>query len=185
MRAVILDVHEHGEADRMYTLLTDTHGVIVARAQSVRLEKSKLRGALQPYAVLRIGCIHGNQWKITDVVCEVGGTLPLPVQQLLGRVGALVHRLVSDDEPIEDVFAVYAEGLRYVHTNALGTHECAALETVLVIRVLERLGYFRGGGYYEHIIASPYITDIILTEAMRLTTRLIPQINRSMREIQL
>ena len=187
-RAIILDTQENGESDRIFTLLTETHGVVRAVAKSVRDEKSKLRGGLAPYAVIRIGLIRARVlWRITDARIESGNTdlISQPARQVLARIYNLSNRLIDTGKSVVDVFDVLVEGTVYLQGQHISRDEIELLETILVMRLLHRLGYFGGGAFFEHITSSPYITDMVLTETARLRSRIVSQINRSMREIHL
>lgn len=186
--ALILQHQDHGESDRMFMLLTETHGVLRAVAQSVREEKSKLRNALTygPCVSVELIQTRGN-WRITNARAEglTAMQLPVSVQRARERVLSLTERLIDTEEPVPEIFHILNEGIRCLENASLRPDDITTIETIVVMRILHRLGYFGGGKYFEHIIASPYITDTVVAEASRLRSKIIPHINRSMREIQL
>ncbi len=66
--AIVLSRFDYGEADRIMTLFTPTHGKLKAIAKGVRRTKSRLGGSLEPLAELRVALARGRTF---DVVTQV------------------------------------------------------------------------------------------------------------------
>ncbi len=66
--AIVLSRFDYGEADRIMTLLTPVHGKFKAIAKGVRRPTSRLGGALEPLAELRVALARGRTF---DVVTQV------------------------------------------------------------------------------------------------------------------
>ena len=66
--AIVLSRFDYGEADRIMTLFTPTHGKLKAIAKGVRRTTSRLGGALEPLAELRVALARGRTF---DVVTQV------------------------------------------------------------------------------------------------------------------
>lgn len=66
--AVVLRTHKLGEADRIITLLSRTHGKVRAVARGVRRTSSKFGGRLEPFSHVDIQFIMGRS---LDVVAQV------------------------------------------------------------------------------------------------------------------
>jgi DNA repair protein RecO (recombination protein O) len=66
--AIVLSRFDYGEADRIMTLFTPAHGKLKAIAKGVRRTTSRLGGALEPLAELRVALAHGRTF---DVVTQV------------------------------------------------------------------------------------------------------------------
>jgi DNA repair protein RecO (recombination protein O) len=66
--AIVLSRFDYGEADRIMTLFTPTHGKLKAIAKGVRKPTSRLGGALEPLAELRVALARGRTF---DVVTQV------------------------------------------------------------------------------------------------------------------
>lgn len=66
--AIVLSRFDLGEADRVMTLITPTHGKLKAIAKGIRRPTSRLGGSLEPFAELRVALAHGRTF---DVVTEV------------------------------------------------------------------------------------------------------------------
>jgi DNA repair protein RecO (recombination protein O) len=66
--AIVLSRFDYGEADRIMTLFTPAHGKLKAIAKGVRRTTSRLGGALEPLAELRVALARGRNF---DVVTQV------------------------------------------------------------------------------------------------------------------
>ena len=66
--AIVLSRFDYGEADRIMTLFTPAHGKLKAIAKGVRRTTSRLGGALEPLAELRVALARGRTF---DVVTQV------------------------------------------------------------------------------------------------------------------
>ena len=65
--AIIIKSISMGEANRIYFLLTRDLGFIKATAQGVRLAKSKLKGHLLTFSLVKISVVKGKDlWRITS-----------------------------------------------------------------------------------------------------------------------
>jgi DNA repair protein RecO (recombination protein O) len=71
--AIVLTRFDYGEADRIMTLFTPAHGKFKAIAKGVRRTTSRLGGALEPLAELRVALARGRTF---DVVTQVEVTQP-------------------------------------------------------------------------------------------------------------
>jgi len=71
--AIVLTRFDLGEADRVMTLFTPTHGKLKAIAKGVRRTKSRIGGSLEPLAELRVALARGRTF---DVVTQVQVTQP-------------------------------------------------------------------------------------------------------------
>jgi DNA repair protein RecO (recombination protein O) len=66
--AIVLSRFDYGEADRIMTLFTPEYGKLTAIAKGVRRPTSRLGGALEPLAELRVALARGRNF---DVVTQV------------------------------------------------------------------------------------------------------------------
>jgi len=66
--AIVLSRFDYGEADRIMTLFTPTHGKFKAIAKGVRRTTSRLGGSLEPLAELRVALARGRTF---DIVTQV------------------------------------------------------------------------------------------------------------------
>ncbi len=66
--AIVLSRFDLGEADRVLTLITPSHGKLKAIAKGIRRPSSRLGGSLEPFAELSVALARGRTF---DVVTEV------------------------------------------------------------------------------------------------------------------
>lgn len=189
-QALILRSFDRGEYDRAYALLTREFGLIYAHAKSVRKEQSKLRGALQDFMYSEIVVVRAREsWRITDARVEldtwsaVGDSTAK--KQLIARLYSLVGKLIGVEDLQSSLFDTLAHGALFLSRTHLRSDELANLEVLLALRILRQLGYLGEDRSLEHLLATPFINDILVFEAGRLRTKALSQINRSMRSLPL
>ena len=85
-RAVVLRKLDYGEADRIFTLLTRTHGKVGAIAKGVRRPESKLGPSLELYGHVDVLLAKGRG--DLDVVAQVQR---MPGLRIAGDVEAMSH----------------------------------------------------------------------------------------------
>lgn len=186
---IILKSFERGEADRVYVIFTRAFGLVYAHASSVREEKSKLRGALLDFTYGEFTLVRArDRWRLTDarVLLATWNSLGVDAKRgVVVRMLGLVGKLSAAEDPQPELFDIVSRGMVFLSRTALSGSECANLEVLLALRVLKHLGYLGEAKPLEHLLASPFINDMLLFEAGRLRTRALSEINRSMRELPL
>jgi DNA repair protein RecO (recombination protein O) len=188
-QAFILSSRPQGEANMVYSLYTRELGLIRATAQGVRLEKSKLRYALQDFSVARIDLVRGKDiWRITSAT---PGFLYTEVQshvvgmRLLTRTSALIERLVQGESEVhehiyDDVLAL----LHYLDTTSYEVKRYETAELCFVLRLLKELGYI--GNYEQYALYTR--EDFLFSDIEHVSfdkKTLVFEINRALRESHL
>src|SRR5437667_11388188 len=84
-RAVVLRKLDYGEADRIYTLLTRSHGKVGAIAKGVRKSTSRLAAALQLFARIDVLLASGRN---LDVIAQA---VRLPGPRAPAELARTVH----------------------------------------------------------------------------------------------
>ncbi len=141
--AFIVSSTPHGESNRVYRLLTETHGMLYAHAQSVRELRNRNRYALSTGCFVSVTLVRGREmWRLASARTVPDITLPprASYQKILGLIGQLT--------PVEDPFAQsFQLFLAHIRALAAATPEDAhAVELIGVIRLLVERGYFATPG---------------------------------------
>lgn len=107
-RAVVLRKVDYGEADRIFTLLTRTHGKVGAIAKGVRRPSSKLGPSLELYGHIDVLLAKGRGE--LDVVAQVQR---VPGYRIDGEVERMAHaaliaelaeRVCEDRHPVDGIY---------------------------------------------------------------------------------
>src|SRR4030081_2203779 len=107
-RAVVLRKLDYGEADRIFTFLTRTHGKVGAIAKGVRRPESKLGPSLELYGHVDVLLAKGRGE--LDVVAQVQR---MPGERIAGDVERMSHaaliaelaeRVCEDRHPVDGVY---------------------------------------------------------------------------------
>ncbi len=107
-RAVVLRKLDYGEADRIFTLLTRTHGKVGAIAKGVRRPESKLGPSLELYGHVDVMLAKGRG--DLDVVAQVQRMPGLRIAGDVERVShaaliaELAERVCEDRHPVDGVY---------------------------------------------------------------------------------
>lgn len=107
-RAVVLRKLDYGEADRIFTLLTRTHGKVGAIAKGVRRPESKLGPSLELYGHVDVLLAKGRGE--LDVVAQVqrvpGYRIEGDVERMshAALIAELAERVCEDRHPVDGVY---------------------------------------------------------------------------------
>jgi DNA repair protein RecO (recombination protein O) len=107
-RAVILRKLDYGEADRIFTLLTQTHGKVGAIAKGVRRPESKLGPSLELYGHIDVLLAKGRGE--LDVVAQVQRVPGYRIEGTVERIAhaaliaELAERVCEDRHPVDGVY---------------------------------------------------------------------------------
>lgn len=145
-KAIIIKSISIGEANKYYFLLTEDLGYIMASAQGVRLDKSKLKGHLQDFCFVSVSLVKGKViWRITSVDTIEQGDFINDINKLIAikNVFSLLIRLLHGEEKNEQLFFSLESFYNFLLKNKLSQDNIINLETITVLRVLYHLGYFK------------------------------------------
>lgn len=157
---VVLSKRGAGEANTLAVILTEDLGLVQAKAQSARRERSKLRYVLEPFTRGRFSFVRGkHEWKLTGAERASRGVLDAGLQNRAasGRIARLVLRLVQGEESAAPLFRVVDEGFSLL-ALARTKEATESVECVLVLRILFNLGYMP-----ETPELAPFINDASLS----------------------
>jgi DNA repair protein RecO len=145
-KAIIIKSFPIGEANKYYFLLTEDLGFVKASAQSVRLDKSKLKGHLQDFCFVSISLVKGKDiWRITSVETIECGDFINDINKLIAikNIFSLLMRLLHGEEKNEPLFYSVESFYNFLLKNKLSLENIKNLETITVLRILYHLGYFK------------------------------------------
>lgn len=177
----VLGVRNVGEANRLFTLFTRDLGAISATAQSVRLEKSKLRFALQRFSFAEVSVVRGRGgWRVTNayphrnMFFEEGGER----QRIVISITELLRRLLIGESPDASLFDVVNDG--YMTLSVLREEALASFELVFVAKILTSLGYGSDSGVLEKFESGPVMSEELRGIAEKERSLLIKEINAAL-----
>jgi len=140
---VVLAKREAGEANTLAVILTEECGLVQAKAQSARRERSKLRYTLEPFTSGRYSFVRGRyEWKLVGAekaVRELAGS-GAKNRAAAGRIARLLQRLIQGEEKAPSLYRTVAEGLSLLAAPQ-ADNQIESIECVLVLRILFSLGY--------------------------------------------
>lgn len=154
MHALILGSTPAGEGDKRVCVLSAEHGVLWARAKSVREERSKLRYSLLDYTHAYVSLVRGKAgWRITGAI-SLADIPTLPERAVFARLARLVQRLTMPHaEGAERVYApLVAAHHALAHPLVDGTAPRDEIEMLTALRVLFALGYVAPRGEYARVL---------------------------------
>jgi DNA repair protein RecO len=144
----IVDSRPSGEAGKLLSVFTKDLGLIRASAQGIRFEKSKLRPFVQNYSFGKYSFVKGKEyWRLTNAdevqdtkTYEVIGE-SLKKKELIARVSLLLSRLLQGEETHPELFTAFELFIKFINKSELSNEELTTVESLIVIRILHRLGY--------------------------------------------
>ena len=183
---IILGSGNFGETGKYYSIFTRDLGMIYASAQGVRKMSSKLRFVLQDFAYLKIDLVKGKDfWRITSAsktnklekLSEPG------VFKVFVNISNLLKRLLAGEDPNKDLFVDLLKGLSVLE-KAENKDELRNIEAIIVLRILNNLGYIGGNEILKDFIKSPFEEDLIF-KVSESRTKILYQINKALKETHL
>ncbi len=182
-----------GEANYLINLFTKDFGLITAHAQGVREIKSKLRYHLQYLSYSDIDLVFGKSgWRITNAA-EKKIFFPVSFHEyetqrhaaIVARVSSLLRRLLKGEEKNEPLFRDIVSGFTLLSSGELVKEDARAAEIVIVMRVLDHLGYWGEDATLSPFLAGDICDRDRILNIKKQTPRAIGAINRALQETQL
>lgn len=180
--AIVLQTKSVGDANVVLFLYTKDMGLIVARATSLRLHKSRLRFALQRFSRAYVDLVRGkNGWLLTSArTIDTNSKIfrhEFRKTAYAVMTGIMLRLIQGEDSNIE----LYEDICNMLnHLSTLETREeCYCFELLASIRILNHLGYFSIEESDLYLIEN--IEDIknVLRKIYINRKQLIPRINNS------
>lgn len=136
--AIVLRVHDVGEADRFCVLLTREHGRMAARARAVRKPKSRMGGSLLPYVMVQVELVEGSAGFLIRGATHAHA-LPSGMEGFVraARAAEMLLLLLHDGEPVPEIF----------HLTEAFLKDPAATAEGFTLRLLHALGLLPESGH--------------------------------------
>ncbi|KKP86155.1 MAG: repair protein RecO protein [Parcubacteria group bacterium GW2011_GWC1_35_8] len=184
---IILSSRSYGEAGKHFHIFTRDLGMITASAQGVRKMSSKLRFVLQDFAYLKIDLVQGkNIFRLTNAsktnklehIVKNVETL-----KVFANIARLLKRLLAGVEPNEILFADLLNGLAILE-RVQAKESLLNIEAILVLRILNNLGYIGENEVLQNLIKSPFEENLVF-EVSKDRAKVLHQINKALKETHL
>ncbi|MEI6580721.1 MAG: DNA repair protein RecO [bacterium] len=184
---IILGSRNFGETGRCYSIFTRDLGMIYASAQGVRKMSSKLRFVLIDYAHVKLDLVRGKDfWRLTsasktdklEIICKNSETF-----KTFANIGRLLQRLLKGEEANEELFLDLLKGLTILEKSK-NINQLRNIEVVIVLRVLDNLGYIGDDKILKNIIKSPFEEDLMF-EVDKSRSKILSEINKALGETHL
>ena len=158
-QAIVLKTDDVGEKDVLVSLFTREFGFVFAKATGVRTQSSRLRFALQSMSLCFVSLVHGKTgWILTNATFLRSYYFESGTQaqrQTTANILHLIGRLYIGEEPHPELFDFIEEKLEMLSSAQTKSDEIRQLETFIVFKTLEKLGYIE-----DHATVKPLaLTD--------------------------
>jgi len=184
---IILSSRDVGEAGKHYSIFTRDLGMVTATAQGVRKISSKLRFILQDFSYLKIDLVAGkNIFRVTSAskTSQLEHlTKHKKTFEVYANVARLLKRLLAGVEPNEVLFADIIYGLSILE-KLEDENDLRNIEAVIVLRILNNLGYIGENEISQNLTKSPFEKDLIF-EVSKDRNKVLREINKALKETHL
>lgn len=183
---IILGSRNYGETGKYYSVFTRDLGMIYAGAQGVRKMSSKLRFVLQDFSYVKIDFVRGKDfWRITSAskTNKLEDLYRAETLKVFVNISRLLKRLLAGEDPNKELFVDLLNGLHILEKSKT-EEESRNIEAVIVLRILNNLGYIGGSDVLKDLIKSPFEGDLIY-RASKNRTKILSQINKALKETHL
>lgn len=190
----VIDSRPHREAGKLLFIFTRELGLVIASAQGVRLDGSKLRYHTQDFSYAHFSLVRGKEmWRL---VGAVDSTMFTQVSEahanvLYVRVLALLRRLLHGEEAHPELFDMIEAAARFFDSKeflaiAIPEEERLVLaECVIVLRILHMLGYIGNVSELNSIISTTVWDEKNLIGMREVKSLAVKHINAGLKASQL
>jgi recombinational DNA repair protein (RecF pathway) len=174
-------------------------GMVYASASGVRKMSSKLRFVLQDFAYIKVDLVQGRDfWRVTSAsktneleqITKNPGTFAV-----VSNIANLLKRLLAGIEKNELLFIDLINGLSILEKSGTKPARNASsiadvgedlrnIEAIIVLRILNNLGYIGGNETLQNLVKSPFEENLIF-EVSKSRPQVLHQINKALKETHL
>lgn len=169
--AFILGGLPAGESSRFMYLFTRDLGLVGARAQNARGVASKLRYSLADFSHSSVSLVRGkNSWRLVNAAPQKNFFALFRAHpdalELTARILATVRMLVAGEEANPQLYAILTHAFSFLEQNLESTQTTKNFETILMLRILDNLGYFGSHDSLGEFVQTPTVWSRELLDAM-------------------
>ncbi|MDP3661409.1 MAG: recombination protein O N-terminal domain-containing protein [bacterium] len=184
--SLVLGSSPTGEGSRTILLFTRELGLVSARAQGVRLARSKLRYHLTDFSYLDAWLVRGKEmWRLANAVSRANFFSELNGREyaraVLARAALLLRRLLPPEEKHEKLFDAVVSCAALLQSRPCASEELRDIEILLALRILFHLGYLGEPREFLEVAASGSFGAADISSIAPLRRRLVSIINSSLR----
>ncbi|TSC84600.1 MAG: DNA repair protein RecO (recombination protein O) [Parcubacteria group bacterium Gr01-1014_17] len=184
--ALVLGSTPVGEGSRTILLFTRELGLVSARAQGIRLARSKLRYHLTDFSYTDAWLVRGREiWRLANAVSRANFFSALDGQDAarlcLGRAALLLRRLLPPEEKHEKLFDAVVSCAAILQSRACAPGELRDIEILLALRILFHLGYLGEPREFLDVAAGEGFGAFEISSVAPLRRQLVSIINSSLR----
>jgi len=148
---------------------------------------SKLRFVLQDFSYVKMDFVRGKDfWRITSAskTNELENISKRPeTLEILVKISMLLKRLLAGEDANPELFSDLLKGLSVLEKTEK-VEELRNIEMVVVLRILDNLGYIGGSEAFKTLVKSPFEEELIF-EVSKNRTRILSEINKALKETHL
>lgn len=197
----IIESRPRGEAGKLLSIFTRDLGLVLASAQGIRLEKSKLRYHSQEYSFGEFSFVRGKEfWRLTSANGDSRRSTLRVVrrvdlrneQELIGRIALLLRRLLHGEEPHPELFEHLEGSTRFLFDHndqnreaGLSIKQFEILESIIVFRILHLLGYIGNDKNLDPRLIAGQLSIEFLDEVAEQKGNINRHINKALKESHL
>ena len=161
--------------------------MIYASAQGVRKMSSKLRFVLQDFSYVKLDLVRGKDfWRLTSASktnrLENISKRPEALKVFV-NVSRLLRRLLAGEDANENLFIDLLNGFSILEKYET-VEDLRNIEVIMVLRILNNLGYIGGNEALKTLTQSPFETDLVLKVA-ESRAKILSEINKALQETHL
>jgi DNA repair protein RecO len=186
----IVDTRPTGEAGKLLSIFTRNFGLIMATAQGIRFEHSKLRYHAQQYTFGEFSLVKGKEfWRLTNAADDSRVDflhLNNESKEFIARLASLLTRFLHGEEEHSVLFDVVHEAAVFLSAQKdIAGVNLKAFESIIVLRMLNTLGYVGSDKTVAEYCKDASITRELLNRAEVDRQLMNQHINRALRESHL
>lgn len=180
-RAYVLSSRNTGDANRALTLLTRDLGTVVATAQSVRRERSRLRFALQRFSFAEVSLVRGRGgWRVTNAypLENIFFSATPEKRRVIVNVSKLLRRLLQGEFPDANLYDVVSSG--FFALLEAQQSEVRIFELMFVSKLLSNLGYDTLKGTLKPFKLGSFDNEALKEQTMKERGKIVREINAAL-----